>query len=276
MADQPQLDRGRAFLEASRCICATHRSRSRSQRFPDSRALSRVTNSAVSAPCSSFRCCAKAIASGSIVCRALSPSLQRQADRTAADLRRPGGDRHRECAAVRRGAGEDARPHGVAAAADRDLGRSGGHQLARPAIWSRCSRRCSRMPTRVCGANFGDDASMERRNFSTARDITNVPPSFDGASGGNPITSHPQSGLGRSRCSRSGSVQIPDVRADGLPRRGSRRGRSGRYRRRAHRRRWCRCCKEDELVGAIMIYRQEVRPFTDKQIALVRTSPSRP
>ena len=28
--------------------------------------------------------------------------------------------------------------------------------------------------------------------------------------------------------------------------------------------------KENELVGAVIIYRQEVRPFTEKQIALVQ------
>ena len=32
----------------------------------------------------------------------------------------------------------------------------------------------------------------------------------------------------------------------------------------------CRCSRTTELVGAIGIYRQEVRPFTDKQIELVQ------
>ena len=34
--------------------------------------------------------------------------------------------------------------------------------------------------------------------------------------------------------------------------------------------------KDKELVGAFFIYRSEVRPFTDKQIELVKTSPRRP
>ena len=31
----------------------------------------------------------------------------------------------------------------------------------------------------------------------------------------------------------------------------------------------CRCSRTTTLIGAIVIYRQEVRPFTDKQIELV-------
>ena len=30
-----------------------------------------------------------------------------------------------------------------------------------------------------------------------------------------------------------------------------------------------RCCREDELIGTFPLSRQEVRPFTDKQIELV-------
>ena len=69
----------------------------------------------------------------------------RQADRTGHYICRPGGDRHRERAAVRRGAGAHARAARVAGAADRDLGGAARSSQARPASWSRCSRRCWRM-----------------------------------------------------------------------------------------------------------------------------------
>ena len=55
-------------------------------------------------------------------------AFTRPRDRNRQDLRRPGGDRDRERAAVRAGAGQDARPRGVARPADRDRRRAEGHQ----------------------------------------------------------------------------------------------------------------------------------------------------
>ena len=55
-------------------------------------------------------------------------AVHRQADRARQDLRRPGGDRHRERAAVRGGAGAHGRAERGAAAADGDRRRAEGHQ----------------------------------------------------------------------------------------------------------------------------------------------------
>ena len=101
--------------------------------------------SAAIAPCSAFRCCAKE-------CRSASSRSTRQEVRPFTDkqielvdhLRRPGGDRDRERAAVRRGAGAHARSDRGAGAADRDLGGAAGSSPVRPASWSRCSRPCWR------------------------------------------------------------------------------------------------------------------------------------
>ena len=71
-------------------------------------------------------------------------AVHRQADRTGAELRRPGRDRHREHAAAQRAAPAHRRSLRVAGAADRDLRGAQGHRPARRANWSRCSRPCWR------------------------------------------------------------------------------------------------------------------------------------
>ena len=55
-------------------------------------------------------------------------AIHAAADRCGRNLRRSGDHRHRERAAVRRGPGAHARPHGGACAADRDGGGAEGHQ----------------------------------------------------------------------------------------------------------------------------------------------------
>ena len=75
---------------------------------------------------------------------------QRQVD-LVSDLRRPGGDRDRERAPVRRSAGKDARPRGIASAADGHRRRAEGHQPfgVRSASCIRHSRRLSGAAERV-------------------------------------------------------------------------------------------------------------------------------
>ena len=68
-----------------------------------------------------------------------SPPVHRQADRAAAELRRPGRHRHREHAAAQRAAPAHRRSDRGAGAADDNRGNSGGHQQLASATRSRCS-----------------------------------------------------------------------------------------------------------------------------------------
>ena len=87
--------------------------------------------------CSACRCCAKAASIGVLALTAIRrAAVHRQADRAGADLRRPGGDRHRECAAVRRGAGAHPGTRGLARRFAHRAGSPGADRetrLARPA-----------------------------------------------------------------------------------------------------------------------------------------------
>src|SRR3984893_12295507 len=121
--------------------------------------------------------------------------------------------------------------------------------------------------TRVCGANFGTMNLWDGEKFNIVA-VHNVPPAFAALRQKTPILPHPESGLA-SVVRTHQAAHIHDLRQGAaylakdpivvamsdvagartvviVP-----------------------MLKEDELIGSMAIYRQEVRPFSDKHIALV-------
>ena len=207
------------------------------------------------------RCCAR----GSdrrlrAVARRRSAFTERQIE-LVEDLRRPGGDRHRERAAVRGGAGAHAELERGAAAADRDGRRAEGDQpldlrsadgarhagrIGRPAVRRRQGRH--RPADRRRRSTVRRDATASRRASSAYREATSV-------------ADRPRLGQSGGRCSRSNaSIQIADVLADPeYTHGGDCRGR------RISARCWqCRCCGRTSLIGVFALMRTEPQPFTDK------------
>jgi len=119
--------------------------------------------------------------------------------------------------------------------------------------------------TRVCGANFGVMSLYEGDSFRNVARY-NVPTAF----GTSPQTfrPHPESAMGMMARTRH-SVQLEDMRThapylEGNPTAIAMADLAG-----ARTLVAVPMLRENELVGAIAIYRQEVRPFTGKQIELV-------
>jgi GAF domain-containing protein len=121
--------------------------------------------------------------------------------------------------------------------------------------------------TRACGANFGTLNLWDGESFKTAA-VYNVPPAFAASRQNTLYRPHPESGL--ANLVRTHQVaHIHDVRTGaaylaGNPAVVGMVDLAG-----ARTVVIVPMLKEDELIGQITIYRTEVRPFTDKQIALV-------
>ncbi len=122
--------------------------------------------------------------------------------------------------------------------------------------------------TRICQANFGNMFLVENGLFRAVA-MHNAPAAYASARSGAPFRPPPESGLGRVAATMD-VVHIADLKVE--PAYGQRRPFAvegvelGGIRTLLT----VPMFKDSQLAGAIVIYRQEVRPFTEKQIALVQ------
>jgi GAF domain-containing protein len=121
--------------------------------------------------------------------------------------------------------------------------------------------------TRVCGASFGTMNLWDGENYNLAADY-NVPPAFSDFRIRTPIRPYPGTTL-EAVVKTHKFAQVHDLRETpayraGVPNVVAMAEIAG-----ARTLMVVPMLKKDELMGAITIFRQEVRPFTDKQIALV-------
>ena len=122
---------------------------------------------------------------------------------------------------------------------------------------------------RICGANFGNLLLYENDAYRMVA-MHNAPEAYASLrTSTRVIRASPETALGRVAATKE-LVQITDLLSDDAYKKGSPLAVSGATLAGIRTLLAVPMLKDDHLVGAIVIYRQEVRPFNEKQIALMQ------
>jgi GAF domain-containing protein len=121
---------------------------------------------------------------------------------------------------------------------------------------------------RICGANFGNLFLYEDGAYRAVA-MHNAPEAYANLRTGRAIRPLPENALGRLAVTKE-AVQITDLLLDNAYKKGTPLAVSGVEQAGIRTLLAVPMLKDDHLLGAIVIYRQEVRPFSDKQIDLVK------